>query len=929
MNRRFRRRRPPRTSATAPAIRPIFRALRRRPLRGCGHGCVLGRHPHPRVLGSGRARRWDLRDGPGRQRRGGSRVRSLRGARRDVDLSGGRRSADAAAAAESLRRAFADGHLRRGSPRRARWGSHFVAVTTAGTWSMVARERRRRSRGGGGVGFRCQRLGGAATRATVRDARARAGATVGDRHPRRVRPGGVRSRAWADAGGSAKERARWRSRREMSRHRRVVPPLIRGDRSGADRGGSGTGSGSGVDSDARVTWRSPWTSWGGEPWFGVPDWAAEETRVSRPRVDARDLRAAFLGRPDAFAGAGDVAEEGEDGASSGVRVDLHATAKTLLAYVSAKYTAARWCPGARLRDAYRTMTDEELGLIDAAESLVVESASTGRARAAAELVAAGAVEHLARRVRSLLTPRATSRRRRPRSRNPRGSNRSEGALAGARVVDDSKRRRAPRGGGAGGVAVDAVVRAFLAGWKGNLGTRPAPEVEACVEELANADLANAEVRIFAPVADAAAKAYDAPGADDAEDAEDAATSGSASPSTSTSPSPSPWPRRRPSPASRQTGRTSPPRRARKPPRAGACTFSRLALRIETSLRVDSSSGSSRASAASRRSVVDADGRRGRDGEVDDVRAVGRKRRRERRGDGHRRTHRASVTLAQDDAGRRLMREDPMAQGGGDSGGDDGECFENPESPMHGVRGAGVAVFLAKDGDWSAHDAMVKQAPRLAHLAQSRGAVGVIFLWPDRTPGDPVQPPPRQPQLRHRARDPRRDASPRAISTRYPRRPPRGGSRPSRPRGGIDGDGGASMRRRVGGGVRVSTGRGGGGRERQSEFGRGTRRGVGEDARQGGGGETRGGGGCGGGGGARAPGESKYGGEGRFGGGGRRRGGEGRRRGRMVVEQIPRSRRRRRRRRREGGRGHGRDGEGYRDGGDRERGRDGRRGKDRG
>ena len=165
------------------------------------------------------------------------------------------------------------------------------------------------------------------------------------------------------------------------------------------------------------------------------------------------------------------------------------------------------------------MTDEELGLIDAAETLVVESASTGRARAAAELVAAGAVEHLARRVRSLLTPEGHL------AAETSTESESAGDRTEARALSQALASLMIRNGAAllaeaarGGVAVDAVVRAFLAGWKGNLGTRPAPEVEACVEELANADLANAEVRIFAPVADAAAMiTNDAPSADDDDD----------------------------------------------------------------------------------------------------------------------------------------------------------------------------------------------------------------------------------------------------------------------------------------------------------------------------------------------------------------------------------------------------------------------------
>ena len=201
------------------------------------------------------------------------------------------------------------------------------------------------------------------------------------------------------------------------------------------------------------------------------------------------------------------------------------------------------------------------------------------------------------------------------------------------------------------------------------------------------------------------------------------------------------------------------------------------------------------------------------------------------------------------AARRLMREDPMAQGGGDVGSND--ATNALESSPESVRG-GVAVFLAKDGDWSAHEAMVKQAPRLAHLAQSRGAVGALFLWPDGAPGRP----PVQPLLANPNYDialgipvatlPARDFDAVLSSSAA------GWIVSIAPAGeGSTTNGGATMRRRVGGGVRVSTGRGGGGRERQSEFGRGSRRGVGEDARQGGGGgEARGGGGGGGGGGAR-------------------------------------------------------------------------------
>ena len=636
------------------------------------------------------------------------------------DLSGGRRAADAAAAADSLRRAFADGHLRRGSPRRARWGSHFVAVTTAGAWFASPGKDGDDRGAAAALDFVVERLGGdAATRAVVRDACARApGQQSGIAILAACGPGGVRSRAWAGAGGSAKARGAV----ALALARCVdacewFPALVR----------VRTGPHSDADSDAHSPWRSPWTSWGGEPWFGVPEWSAEETRVSRHASTLRDFRAAFLGKPDAFAGAGDVAEEDDD-ASSGARVDVHATAKTLLAYVSAKYTAARWCPARRLRDAYRTLTDEELGLVDAAETLVVESASTGRARAAAELVAAGAVTHLARRVRSLLTPEGDL------AAETSAESESAEDRTEARALSQALATLMIRNGAAllaeatrGGVAVDAVVRAFLAGWKGNLGTRPAPEVEACVEELANADLANAEVRIFAP------RESDGIGVDVREgDIAAADDDERASPSTTTTTSAPP------------TSIVSALRAKLTylPAATRATTSARgiaIVLEIDppdpkrpfASIPLPNPRAPQKASstpmdvADENDELDDVEPWGGSDAGSDEVMII---------------DERAEPRLpspAATNAARRLMREDPMAQGGGDVGSND--ATNALESSTESVRG-GVAVFLAKDGDWSAHEAMVKQAPRLAHLAQSRGAVGALFLWPDGAPGrPPVQP----------------------------------------------------------------------------------------------------------------------------------------------------------------------------------------------
>jgi hypothetical protein len=56
---------------------------------------------------------------------------------RTWDVSGGRRPLEAAAAAVSLRETFESGELRRGGGSRRRWGAHFVAVTTSGSWAMA------------------------------------------------------------------------------------------------------------------------------------------------------------------------------------------------------------------------------------------------------------------------------------------------------------------------------------------------------------------------------------------------------------------------------------------------------------------------------------------------------------------------------------------------------------------------------------------------------------------------------------------------------------------------------------------------------------------------------------------------------------------------------------------------------------------------
>ena len=162
----------------------------------------------------------------------------------------------------------------------------------------VARERRRRSRRGGGVGFRRRAVRRRrATRAVVRDACARApGQQSGIAILAACGPGGVRSRAWAGAGGSAKARgavalalARCvdanesvpRAVRKCGRVRTRTPIRTR-VRRGVRRGRLGVGNlGSAFPSGRR---------------------RRRGSRDTRRR--SATFARAFLGKPDAFAGAG-------------------------------------------------------------------------------------------------------------------------------------------------------------------------------------------------------------------------------------------------------------------------------------------------------------------------------------------------------------------------------------------------------------------------------------------------------------------------------------------------------------------------------------------------------------------------------------------------------------------------------------------------
>ena len=471
---------------------------------------------------------------------------------RTWDVSGGRRADAARAACESLRHAFVAGELRAGSSRRAKWGAHFVALTTAGAWAMAPGKDGDDFGVAAALDAALETLGASrATRLAAKAASRVPGQPAGVAVLAACGPGGVERRAWAEFGETPKDRAR------------VTLTLARGAGADGDGGygdeGYGTfpddewfpalvrgGAGSGV---ALTTsdWRVPWSSWGREPWGGVKAWAAEETRVGRYLRLVKDAhaRAVFLGAAfeppranethargrladdssgprDATSGSpgfaavgpepfddgppedsarsrasrargaefrlergdgGDGAlgtagtDAGTDSPSSrparsvtlGNRVEVYGVVKALVDFASSKFAAAKWPPSSRLRETYRTLTDEELELARAAEALFVDIAAGGSAFAASELVNAGASEFLARRLRSLLSPEG----------DLLGVDGFKGEVAAeARTLARALARVLMRNGAAclaeaarRDGAVEAVVRAFLASWRGTLGAR--------------------------------------------------------------------------------------------------------------------------------------------------------------------------------------------------------------------------------------------------------------------------------------------------------------------------------------------------------------------------------------------------------------------------------------------------------------------------
>ena len=458
-----------------------------------------------------------------------------------------------------------------------------------------------------------------------------------------------------------------------------------------------------------------------------------------------DLRAAFLGKPDAFSGTGEDGfarggQSGEpasasealyedDGAGGskksrllseerrGARVETHGVAKALVAYATAKFSAAGWCAMGDLRRAYRTMTDEEVALTRSAEAFLTGVAKTRRAFSAAELVAAGAGEYLARRLASLVDEDgglvekkalgddaaapddAEKKSRSAEARQLATALASLGARNGAASLAEMTRR---------GVALDAIPRALLASWRGTLGEKPCPEIELCAEELACADVAAAEVAFYhAPTGGEGERKEKRPvalasalraGLTYLPGAETRPVAGLVRVLEVRAPDPK-----------RPTAPIDLPDAA--PPAADPSE--------DFGEDGDASDGDSSGGS------VEPWG--GSDAGSDVVMTTD-----ELSGGGD-----AGAPAAVRSAAKKLIRDDPKAQGNDkkNPAAPGGSPPAPSSAPPVSLAGCFV-MFKAKDHDWRAFEAMTRQAPRLTHLAAAAGAVAVAFLWPEREPKYP-------------------------------------------------------------------------------------------------------------------------------------------------------------------------------------------------
>jgi hypothetical protein len=264
---------------------------------------------------------------------------------------------------------------------------------------------------------------------------------------------------------------------------------------GNNGGGGGGGSGSGDGCRSGGSRGSAGNSGGGGGGRGVVSDASEATRVLRYCTMVADAQDMLLGLRGGGSGtgidtSGRVSGGGSGGggdageASTQGRVDITGLLSALIGFSSAHFVAAGWVPlhklgwrggdggdgndgddgtrrvakadvwtgaeagtgaGAGESLCRHRMTAAEVALVRQTEALIVDLVATRRASVMSELVAAGAADHLSRRLISLLSPDGTLL--------PNGGGGGEIAAL----------ERKARGGGGGGCAGFAAVQALSAG----------------------------------------------------------------------------------------------------------------------------------------------------------------------------------------------------------------------------------------------------------------------------------------------------------------------------------------------------------------------------------------------------------------------------------------------------------------------------------
>ena len=810
---------------------------------------------------------------------------------RTWDVSGGRKPSEAGAAARSLRAAFEPkvsatvragieidggdsgsgvdgsiesaeedpdaGALAPGSSRRHEWGSHIVAVTTAGGWTMSRGKDDTDHGVGAALDALVNALGGSEEdKAAVK--RSVTGSPAGQ--PAGVAMlaaccanGGVRSRLWCIAGSGPKDRASVA----------LTLGCAKGEWFPALHGGN---VGDVAETDAKV----PWSAWGEEPWFlnphtevgemdatsgplnssspleaiarrherpgalfaddaAVAAFTAESVRVARYRTLVADAKGEMVKEVD-------TSTRASGGTSTGgttPRTVATGLTSALLGYARAHLGAAGWVPLCRLRDwtnpktktnrgsgdsteaspnghhghrGSHRMSGEEVSLVHQAESLIADLTATRSAYVMSELVAGGAADYLARRLSSLVTSEG---RLLPEGGGPpperfvEGSS-GWGAKAGAaiergigqlgakatRVVTTAAALVGPRCGvpadGFAGLSIDdrefdpevaaearrlattlaqlcvhngaallpdavrrcgaqdALIRSFLGGWRGSFGSGGMSEVEACVEELANADLTPIAVTLSAPLN---------LGSDSDSDVESEGESGGESGGESEPTSSKRIRSVKTVPFATLTalraGFTYLPSAFKSSTNAAGVVGGKIhvldvvapakpgetielpdptpTVIEEEPITTSDSTPPGIKSAPMENGVEPWDGSDA--GTVDDE-GMADEGMAELMGSPMR-------VLPFTESAKKLIKNDPNAQGGSGvdlthlaAGQPPAPAKAINPNPPPAIKG-GVAVFRAKDGDWDAHVAMVRQAPRLVLLAQSKGAVAAVFLWPAR------------------------------------------------------------------------------------------------------------------------------------------------------------------------------------------------------